>query len=135
VNNRTKNGLTEAEHDIMKCLWSESRSMSAGEIATNLSHKYSWKVPTAHVLMTRLTDKGFVSVDKKSYPHKFTAIVSEEEYVMSESAAVIRKTGGHLPQMIASLIETGAITDEEFWEISEIIEKKAVEFKKKKNNL
>ena len=123
--------LTESELDIMKVLWSEKRPLKASEIVKLLVPKYTWKVPTAHVLLSRLSDKGFVGVDKSSYSHKFFHTVEESDYLADESVQLIKKTGGRLPMLFASLIESEDVTDEELLELSEMLDKRLKSIKKK----
>ena len=125
--------LPDAELDIMKVLWRNETALKASEIVKKLSDKYSWKVPTAHVLLSRLAEKEFVGVDKSAYSHKFFAKVTEKDYFANESADLIKKAGGRLPMMFASLIESEEVTDEELLELSQMLDKrlKAIKDKKK----
>lgn len=122
--------LTESELDIMKVLWGEGRPLKASEIVKLVVPKYSWKVPTAHVLLSRLLDKGFVGVDKSGYSHKFFHTVEEKDYIAGESVQLVKKTGGRLPQLFASLIESEDVTDEELLELSEMLDKRLRDIKK-----
>lgn len=124
--------LPEAELDIMKIIWRESTPLKASEIVKLLADKYSWKVPTAHVLLTRLANKGFVGADKSSYFHRFYPIITEEAYFANESAELVKRAGGRVPMMFASLIVSEEITDEELLELSELIDRRLREIKKKK---
>ena len=127
-----KDKLPEAELDIMKVLWGENIPLKASEIVKKLCPKYSWKVPTAHVILSGLTEKGFVGVDKSSYSHKFFHLVTENEYFAGESAALVKKAGRSLPVLFASLIDSEDVTDEELLELSEMLDKKLAEIKNKK---
>lgn len=124
--------LSEAELEIMHVLWRESTPLKASEIVKILSDKYSWKVPTAHVMLSRLVEKGYIGVDKSAYSHKFFAIVSEAEHLACESALLVKKAGGKLPLMFASLIESDDVTDEELFELSAMLDKRISEIKKGK---
>ena len=68
--------LSEAEWDIMRVLWHSPTPLRAGEIVKKLSEKRSWKTQTAHVLLGRLCDKGFCTVNKDSYYHTFAPLVA-----------------------------------------------------------
>lgn len=127
-----KERLSEAELDIMKLLWKENTPLKASEIVKMLFPKYTWKVPTAHVLLSRLAEKGFVDADKSSYSHRFFHVVTEEEYFAGESAALVRKAGRSLPMLFASLIESEDVTDAELLELSEMLDKKLAEIRNKK---
>lgn len=125
--------LPDGELDIMKELWREGRALKASEIAKLLAPKHSWKVPTVHVLLSRLSEKGFVEADRSGYSHKFSALVSENDYFAAESANLAKKTGGKLHAMFAALIDSADITDEELSELSALLDAKMKEIKKAKN--
>ena len=124
--------LPDGELDIMKELWREGRALKASEIAKLLAPKHSWKVPTVHVLLSRLEEKGFVTADRSGYSHKFSSRVSEADYISSESAHLAKKTGGKLHAMFAALIDSADITDEELTELSALLDAKMKEIKKAK---
>jgi predicted transcriptional regulator len=123
--------LPESELDIMKVLWAEKRALKASEVVKLLADKYSWKVPTAHVLLSRLLNKGFVDVDKNGYSHKFFPLIDEKEYFAGESVLLMKKANGRLPMMFASLVESEDVSEEELLELSEMLDRRLREIKKK----
>lgn len=129
-NVKTAERLSDAEFDIMKVLWQRGEPLRAGEIVRLLSATRSWKTQTAHVLLNRLCDKGYVTADRSEYYHRFAPTMTEEEYFAAESAALMRKTGGSVRSMIASLIDMEEITDEDIAAISELLTKKRAEIEK-----
>lgn len=131
-NERTNERLSDAEFDIMKVLWQSGKPLRAGEIVKLLSDTRSWKTQTAHVLLGRLCDKGYITADKSEYFHRFSPTMTENEYFAAESGTLIRKVGGSVSSLVASLIETEGVTDDDISAISEILEKKRAEIKAKK---
>lgn len=127
--------LPDAELDVMKALWESSSPLKASEIAKRLSEKHSWKVPTVHALLSRLEEKGFVFADRASYFHRFSATVTEEEYLASESAKLLRRSGTKLPALVAALMNSDEITDEEIEELSLLIDEKRKGYKSTKETL
>lgn len=132
MNKKILERLPEAELDIMKVLWSSQKPLKASEIVKSLSDKHSWKVPTAHVLLSRLAEKGFICVDKSSYSHKFIPQITENEYLAQESSNLIKKTGGRLPMMIASLLDSEEVSADELYELSQMLDFKLKELNSKK---
>lgn len=121
--------LSDAEFDIMKVLWQSGKPLRAGEIVKLLSDTRSWKTQTAHVLLNRLCGKGYVTADKSEYFQRFTPTMTESEYFAAESNALIKKVGGSVSSLIASLIDTEGVTDEDISAILDILEKKRAEIK------
>ena len=113
--------LADAELDIMRVLWQTRTPLRAAEIVKKLSQTRSWKTQTAHVLLGRLEDKGFVKADRSEYFHTYKAIVSEKDYFASESDAFVRRLGSSVKATVASLISTADISAEELAELEALI--------------
>ena len=126
--------LPDAELDIMKELWKSETPLKASEIAKRLSEKHSWKVPTVHALLSRLEEKGFICADRSSYFHRFSATVTEADYITAESTELLKKSGTRLPAMVAALIDTDEITDDELNELSALIEAKMKALEEKRRS-
>ena len=119
--------LADSELDIMRVLWQKNMPMRAGEIAKSLSETRSWKTQTAHVLLGRLEEKGFVSADRSGYFHTYSYIVDEREYFASESDAFVKRLGGSVKAMVASMIDGDSITEKELLELSALLDAKCGE--------
>lgn len=119
--------ITDAELDIMRALWQSGRSMRVSEIVEKLSETRSWKTQTAHVLLGRLEEKGFVTADRTGYFHTFKPKIKETEYFLSESNALIDRVGGSVKSMVASMIDADGISHEEIAELAKILEEKCAE--------
>lgn len=113
--------LTDAELDIMRVLWQNGEGLRAGQIVKLLSETRSWKTQTAHVLLNRLEEKGFVSADRSGYFHTYNSAITEKEYFASESDAFLRRLGGSVKATVASLIDAGDISDTELSELEALI--------------
>ncbi len=124
--------LPDAQLDIMKELWKSEKPLKASEIAKNLSEKHAWKVPTVHVLLSRLLEKGLVLADRSSYSHRFSAAISEKDYMQSQSSTLLEKSGTRIHTMFAALIDSADITDEELCELSRLLDEKMKEIREKK---
>ena len=124
--------LSDAEIEIMRVLWNAGKPMRAGEIVKTLSGTHSWKTQTAHVLLSRLCAKGYVDADRSGYYHKFYPIVSEENYLLSESVQLCDKVGRSVPSMVASLISAEGIGEKELEELTALLEAKRQQLRESK---
>ena len=83
--------LPDGELDIMKELWREGRALKASEIAKLLAPKHSWKVPTVHVLLSRLEEKGFVTAYEREAaagkPRRYYHLTEEGGAALKEKEA------------------------------------------------
>ncbi len=119
--------LPDAELDIMRVIWHSERALCASEITHTLNNAdgRDWKTATAHVLINRLEERGYISADKSGYVHRYTALVTEEEYRAIESKSFLKRIcGGSVKRMIASLIDADSITDEDIDELTDILDGK-----------
>ncbi|MBQ4116116.1 MAG: BlaI/MecI/CopY family transcriptional regulator [Clostridia bacterium] len=125
--------LSDAEIAIMRVLWAKGTPMKAGEIVKSLAETHSWKTQTAHVLLSRLCNKGYIDADRSGYFHKFFPIISEEEYLVSESVNLCGRVGRTVPAMVASLISSEGISEREIDELTQLLEAKKSELQKRKD--
>lgn len=116
--------LSEAEWDIMRVLWHSPTPLRAGEIAKKLSEKRSWKTQTAHVLLGRLCDKGFCTVNKDGYYHTFSPCITEKAYMASTSRQLRKQFGGSVQSMVASLLSDDGVTADDLDALSALLEEK-----------
>ena len=117
--------LPESELEIMLIMWHEKSPMTAGEITKQLQESHGWKAGTVHVLLERLKERGFVSCDKSGYKHLFSTIITESEYLKGEERTMMHRFfGGSAKNMIASLLNTDGLSDEDLEEIAVLLKKK-----------
>ena len=116
--------LADAELDIMRVLWQKNVPMRAAEIVRSLSETRSWKTQTAHVLLNRLEEKGFVTADRSGYYHVYSYSIGEREYFASESDAFVKRLGGSVKAMVASMIDADSISEGDLLELAALLEEK-----------
>ncbi len=122
---KTIERLPESELEVMLTLWHNDPPMTVGEITKLLAETHGWKTATVHVLMDRLGEKGFVSCDKSGYKHRFTPIITEEEYRRGEETTFIKRFfGGSAKNMIASLLDADGLTDDDLEELSAMLKQR-----------
>ena len=122
--------LADSELDIMRVLWKTQKPMKASDIVKELAKKRNWTKQTVHVLLSRLEAKGFVCADRSGYYHYFTPVIAENEYLCNESSRMVKKIGGSLHSMLASLIEADELSDEDIIAISDMLNEKRKEIEK-----
>ena len=122
--------LTDAELDIMHVLWSSGEPMRVSDIVKKLSAVRSWKTQTAHVLLGRLENKGFLAANKTGYFHTFRPIVAEQDYFNAESEALLHRLNGSVKSMVASLIDANEVSDDEIVELAALLDQKKMEIER-----
>ena len=117
--------IPDAELEVMLVLWHSSSPLSVGEITNTLTESRPWKSGTVHVLLARLEERGFVACDKSEYKHRFSPIVSEEDYRKGEEKTLMHRFfGGSAKRMIASLLDADGLSDKDLEELTALLKRK-----------
>lgn len=124
-NNNENKTLPDAELDIMRVIWSAGEPLCASDIAKRLGGSRGWKTATVHVLLRRLCERGYLECDRSGYIHRYTPLVSSDGYCVIETKSFLRRiAGGSARSMIASLIESELLTDDDIAELTDILNRK-----------
>lgn len=115
--------LPDSELKVMKVIWNNNRKMSTGEIDSELKEETEWKLSTLQVILSRLTEKGFLKNEKIGRINYYSSIVDFSRYSRNETKNFIRKMyDNSSKKLIASLIEgDDSLTDDDIEEIKKIL--------------
>ena len=114
--------LPDSELKVMKIIWNNNRKMSTGEIMAELED-VEWKLSTLQVILSRLTEKGFLKNAKEGRINYYYSIVDFSKYTKHETKNFIKKMyDNSSKKLIASLIEgDNYLTDEDIEEIKNML--------------
>ena len=114
--------ITDAELEIMKILWSEPAGMTTGDIRNKLNR--DWERTTVLTLLSRLTEKGAVSAEKKNRSILYRGLISKEAYGLSRTRSILDSLyNGSIKGMMAALCSSGDLTAEELRELYQMLDK------------
>ncbi len=115
--------LPDSEFRVMKIIWDNNKSMSTGEILSILKNDVDWKLSTLQVILSRLTEKGFLINEKIGRINYYSSNVDSSKYTKQETKSFIKKLyNNSSKKLIASLIESDdSLTDEDIQEIKEML--------------
>lgn len=100
--------LPDAELEVMQAIWSCPPPVSRADIENLLRDRRPMAVTTILTLLTRLTDRGFLAVDKCGRSNCYTPLVSKQDYLASQSKRFFDKLcGGDLYTFAAALCDSG----------------------------
>lgn len=121
----SRRALPDAELDVMMILWDIGRPALASEIHRELSKRRRSSKTAVHVLLDRLAAKGYVRLDTVDAPVPYklaVPLIEREEYRSAASESFISKVfAGRWQSLIANLVDSGQISDEDIEEIEQII--------------
>ncbi len=118
--------LPDAELDIMMILWNHpEQSMTSHQIMAALEGKKSWGLTTVLNFLSRLTDRGFIRVEKVGRTNHYHVAVSQADYLKEANASFLQKLHGNsVRHLIASLYDSHTISDHDLLELRRYIDEK-----------
>jgi len=116
------NRLPDTEFDVMQTIWDQEPPVTTGMLMTLLGNDRGWKIQTMVTLLARLTDRGFLRVEKGTGRERlFYPALSREEYLRMETESFVdhyhRKS---ISSLIASLAND-RLSEEDLDELSAFI--------------
>ena len=117
--------LPDSEFYILKVIWQLPNPVSSAQIVEALGESNQRKPQTLLTVLARLTEKGFLLSERKGRERRYTAIVSEEDYMEVEAAEFFhRYEGQSFGNLVKSLFSANRLTDSDMEEIRGLLPKK-----------
>lgn len=114
--------LSDGELEVMQALWSIEGKASRKDIEEVVCRNHAMAVTTLLTFLSRLTEKGFVKVEKLGNSNIYSALVKRHDYLRIESNDFIKKTcGGSMSAFASALCDSG-ISREELLELKKYLE-------------
>ena len=89
--------LPDSEFDLMQTIWDQQPPVTTGLLMDLIGRSRNWKVQTVVTLLARLTERGFLRVEKGSGRERaFYPIISRDEYLRSVSSLIAALAGDRL---------------------------------------
>lgn len=115
--------LPDSELEVMQALWSCEPPVTRSELEQRLAQTYPVAQTTLLTLLTRLTEKGFVSSEKSGQRKLFRPLISRQEYLAAQSSRFFTKLcGGSLSTFAAALCDSG-LSKEDLAELRALLER------------
>ena len=115
--------ISRTEWKVMQVLW-KCPAITVSDVVEALSDT-GWSYSTIKTLLKRLTDKGYVEVDKKSGNNfRYMAAVREEDCKRREATSFFIKVfDGSLSMFVSTFAQDSDLTDKERDELLAMIER------------
>ena len=95
--------LPDAEFEVMKVIWNNTPPVTTLEIMEKLESGKDWKPQTVLTMLIRLIEKGFLKSERVGRERNYTAIITEQDYMIVETGDFMRRYSGN---SVASLVKT-----------------------------
>ena len=114
--------LPDGELEVMQAVWDCEPPVSRGDVEEKLRSPRPLASTTILTLLTRLTQKGALEMEKQGRSNLYTPTFSRQEYLAAQSGRLIRKLcGGDLHLFASALCDSG-LSREEVEELSRLLE-------------
>lgn len=114
---------SDSEMEIMKVIWELAAPVTIAQLLEIFENR-KWKVQTMGTFLTRLTDKGLLSVTKQKNTNIYTAAVTEQKYNQLEAQNMLSSMyDGSLQNFLSALYGDGKINAGEIEELKRWFEK------------
>lgn len=123
---KTIRRLPDAEQEVMQAIWACSPPVARADIEKILYQEHPMAMTTLLTLLTRLNEKGFISIEKKGRRSYYTPSISQEDYLAAQSKTFFRKLcGGNISTFANALCDSG-LSREELAELRALLERDAL---------
>lgn len=110
---KTIRRLPDAEQEVMHALWMCKVPAARTDIEEILFKTHPMAMTTLLTLLTRLSEKGFLTIEKNGRRSYYTPCISREEYLASQSRNFYEKLcGGNLSVFAHALCDSGLSKEE-----------------------
>lgn len=113
--------LSDAELDVMLAIWQNRPPVLRSDLEEQLK-SHNWADTTTLTLLSKLVEKGYLSLERQGRRNLYTPLVSEWDYRSWASRSFLGKMyQSSISRMVASLVESRDLTDRDLAELEEFI--------------
>lgn len=113
--------LPDTELEVMQALWASDTPVPRAQLEERLAQTHPMATTTLLTLLSRLSEKVFVRVDKEGRKSLYAPLVTREDYLAAQSRSFIQKLcGGSLSTFASALCDSG-LSKEELEELRELL--------------
>jgi len=115
--------LPDAELMIMNIVWRGESETTSAQITKTLEGQKDWTITTILTFLSRLVERGFLTVRKEGRQNFYTAAIEESAYVESESKTFLQRLHGNsLTSLVAALYDGKAVNKADLEELKAYID-------------
>lgn len=117
--------LPDSELEIMMVIWKLKRPAVRADIEAGLAKEKPLSATTILSFLSRLEERGFLSIEKNGKTNLYTALITEEEYLKSESKSILSKLyRNSIRNFVTALYDGDSLSQQDMEELQEFIDEK-----------
>lgn len=112
-----KKRLPDAELAVMQAIWEKNKEVGRSDLDDALC-SHNWNANTVNTYLTRLCEKGYLSVRREGKNNLYTPLVAKDEYLKYDSRETLQKLyGGKLTSFVAALTAEQPLSENDIEEL------------------
>ena len=115
--------LPDAEQEVMQAIWACTAPVARTDIEEILFPEHPMAMTTLLTMLTRLAEKGFISIEKQGRRSLYTPLIAQEDYLASQSKTFFEKLCGRNVSTFAAALCDSGLTREEIAELRSLLER------------
>ena len=121
--NASTRRLPDAILVVMQAVWVCTPPAARAEIVIFFKNTHPMAPTTLLTILTRLSEKGFIRIQKEGRSARYIPLVSKKDYLAQQGNRFFRKLcGGSLPAFASALCDSG-LSKEELKELRDLLER------------
>ena len=121
--NDTMRRLPDAELEVMQAIWACKSPVVRADIEEILFQTHPMAMTTLLTLLTRLSEKGFIRIEKVGRSSRYIPLVSQEDYLSAQSKRFVDKLCGGSMSTFATALCNSGLSKEELAELRDMLER------------
>ena len=112
--------LPDTELEVMKALWASGPDTPRAALDQALA-AFQWSPNTINTYLTRLMEKGFVSVRREGKGNRYTPRISREDYLAFDSRMVLSRLYGSSPRNFVAALAKGGLQQKDLDDLQDLL--------------
>lgn len=114
-----KNTLSGAQLEIMQIIWKNGGSIMFSELSGELDRREkNWKTNTILTFLSRLAERGMLTVKKQGRLNEYVAVMSESQYLAEQTRSFIDNVyGGSAKHLVSALLGQDYLSGNDYAEL------------------
>ena len=115
--------LPDAELEVMQAIWACTPPVARADIQELLKDTHPMALTTLLTVLTRLSEKGFLRIEKVGRSARYIPLISQHDYLAQQSNRYLHKLcGGNLSTFASALCDSG-LSKEEVAQLRDLLER------------
>ena len=115
--------LPDAELEVMQAIWACTPPVARADIQELLKDTHPMALTTLLTVLTRLSEKGFLRIEKVGRSARYIPLISQRDYLAQQSNRFLHKLcGGNLSTCASALCDSG-LSKEEVAQLRDLLER------------